>query len=289
MELLKNWTQGKQSKPWAAFGKDVSKECTPPGDAGVEEKPRSFCDPDSKTPCVTVCSSRMGCECDCEGLRSALVEEIARKGLTVSVGKAKVGCGGKCKNGPFIAFPQKGYFYLGARPENVAEIVEKTLIQGYVLFPFLSLSPDRSYRTDLYYEKDTGLLAAMTDDVCMVQVAKYFLDFEEGLSCGKCVPCRIGMKRMSESVEKIIAGSGTLEDLEVIRALCKAMMDAPLCEFAMTSSRPVLSALTHFEDEFKAHVERQECPAGVCPALVEIQRKRAVRERLRAKTKSKKK
>jgi (2Fe-2S) ferredoxin len=287
MELLKNWTQGKQMMPWAAFGKD--KERTPAGLVGTEAEPKSFCDAESGIPCLTVCASKVGCECNCEGVRGAFVDEIARQGLKITVGKAKVGCGGKCKNGPFVAFPQRGYFYVGVQPENVTEIVERTLIQGYVLFPYLSVNPDRSYRTDLYYEKDTGLLAAMTDDVCMVQVAKYFLDFEEGLSCGKCVPCRIGMKRMSESIEKIVGGGGTMEDLEQVRSLCKTMLDTPLCEFAMTSSRPVLSAITHFEDEFKAHVERQECPAGVCKALVEIQRKRAVRDRLRAKTKTKKK
>ncbi len=287
IELLKNWTQGKPFKPWGASGEAT--ECTPAASAVVEKESKSFCDTDSGIACVTVCAAQGGCSCDCEGVRGALVDEISKRGLPITVGKGKVGCGGKCRKGPFVAFPQKGYFYLGVRPENVPEIVEKTLVQGYVLFPFLSVNPDRSYRTDLYYEKDTGLLAAMTEDVCMVEVAKYFLDFEEGLSCGKCVPCRIGMKRMHECVGRIVTGEGKLEDLQEIRSLCKAMMDTPLCEFAMTSSRPVLSALTYFEDEFKAHVERQECPAGVCKALVEIQRKRAVRERLRAKAKPKKK
>ncbi len=285
MELLKNLTQGKLNKPKGATAKET--ECTPSGFAAEVLRPKSFCDPESGAPCITVCASKGGCECNSEGVRAAFVEEIARQGLSISVGKGKVGCGGKCKKGPFVGFPQKGYFYLGVRPENVAEIVEKTLVQGYVLFPYLSINPDRSYRTDLYYEKDTGLLAAMTDDVCMVQVAKYFLDFEEGLSCGKCVPCRIGMKRMNESMEKIVSGQGTPADIDQILDLCKTMMDTPLCEFAMTSSRPVLSAITHFEDEFKAHVERQECPAGVCSALVEIQRKRAVRERLHRKPKKK--
>lgn len=287
IELLKNWTQGKQFKPWGAPGE--SAKCTPAGPAVAVEEPKSFCDTDSEIACLTVCAAQGGCSCDCEEVRKAFAEEIARRGLKITVGKGKVGCGGKCRKGPFVAFPQKGYFYLGVRPGDVAEIVEKTLVQGHVLFPFLSVNPDRSYRSDLYYEKDTGLLAAMTDNVCMVEVAKYFLDFEEGLSCGKCVPCRIGMKRMHECVARVVTGEGKLEDLEEIRSLCKAMMDTPLCEFAMTSSRPVLSALTYFEDEFKAHVERQECPAGVCKTLVEIQKKRAARERLRAKAKPKKK
>ena len=75
--------------------------------------------------------------------------------------------------------------------------------------------------------------------------------------------------------------------VEQIRVLCNLMEDTPNCEFAVTSIRPVLSALNHFEDEFRAHVDRKECPAGVCKALVELQRKRAVRERLSGKKKAK--
>jgi NADH:ubiquinone oxidoreductase subunit F (NADH-binding) len=115
----------------------------------------------------------------------------------------------------------------------------------------------------------------------MVDAAKYFLDFEEGLSCGKCVPCRIGMKRMLESLERIVSGQGAEQDLEQIRALCQTMKKTPHCDFALASSRPVLSAMMYFEDEFKAHIERKECPAGVCKDLVELQRKKQVRERLK--------
>jgi NADH:ubiquinone oxidoreductase subunit F (NADH-binding) len=129
------------------------------------------------------------------------------------------------------------------------------------------------------------MIGAIHDKVCMVEASKYFLDFEEGLSCGKCVPCRIGLKRMHEGMQRIVDGTGTAEDLEQIKSLCKTMIDTPHCEFAMTSSRPVLSAITYFADEFTAHIERQECPAGVCKNLVEIQRKRAIRERLSGKKK----
>ena len=80
-------------------------------------------------------------------------------------------------------------------------------------------------------------------------------------------------------MNRIVDGEGTMEDLEHIRALCHAMIDLPNCEFAMTSSRPVLTAITCFEDEFRAHIERHECPAGVCKALIEYQRRQAVRQR----------
>ena len=98
----------------------------------------------------------------------------------------------------------------------------------------------------------------------MVDAAKYFLDFEEGLSCGKCVPCRIGMKRTLECIQRIIEGEGANEDIEQIRTLCNLMDGTPNCDFAVTSIRPVLSAITHFEDEFRAHIDQKTCAAGVC-------------------------
>ena len=244
-----------------------------------KKREKAFCDPDSKKPCITVCKPKNGCECDCEAVRKALSEEVSLRKLPITIGDAKVGCAGNCQNGPFIGFPQKEFFYLNVRPEDIPMIVEETLVKGRVLFPFISVSPNRSYRPDIYYEKDTGLLAGIDEHVCMVDVAKYFLDFEEGLSCGKCVPCRLGMKRMHESMQRIVSGQGTSEDLEHIRVLCDTMVQTPHCDFALTSSRPVLSAMRHFEDEFKAHVERQECPAGVCRELVALQKKSARRRK----------
>jgi (2Fe-2S) ferredoxin len=283
-ELLKSRTLVKE-KAWFPFGAKGG-HASAAGEAGVQAGVReSFCAPSATLPCITVCSWKGDCSCGAEAVRAAFVEELQRRRLPVEVGRGKVGCAGKCKNGPYVGFPGKEFFYLGVRPGKVAEVVEETIVNGYILFPYLSLGPDRSYRNDIIYEKDTGLIAAIHDKVCMVEVAKYFLDFESGLSCGKCVPCRIGMQRMNECMERMVSGKGTMDDLEQVRSLCQAMMDTPLCEFAMTSSRPVLSAVTHFEDEFRAHIERQECPAGVCADLVEIQRKRAIRERLKGKKK----
>ncbi len=283
-ELLKSKTQGK-GKAWIPFGAKGGQGPSA-GETGVQADVReSFCAPSSTVACITVCSSKGGCECGSEAVRLALVEELEKRQLPVEVGLGKVGCGGKCTKGPYVGFPGKEFFYLGVKPENAGEVVEQTIVNGYILFPYLSIGPDRSYRNDIIYEKDTGLIASIHDKVCMVEVAKYFLEFETGLSCGKCVPCRIGMKRMMECMERMVSGEATMEDLEQVKSLCQAMLDTPLCEFAMTSSRPVLSAVTHFEDEFRAHIERQECPAGVCADLVEIQRKRAIRERLKGKKK----
>lgn len=240
-------------------------------------------------PCVTVCTPVAGCQCDSAAVRDALQQEIQALGLDLTVGSAKTGCGGACNSGPFIGFPAKQFFYVKVKPGDAAAIARETLMKGKVLFPFLSINPNRSYRSDVLYERETGMLAAIDDSLCMVAVAKYFLDWEEGLSCGKCVPCRLGMKRLQESMDRIVSGSGTLEDLEQIKILCHTMIHASHCEFAMASSRPVLSAVTHFEEEFLAHIERQECAAGVCEKLVEIQKKKAARARLKSRKKKRKK
>jgi len=274
--------------PLSLFARKGSAEAIKAEEGKLQKVVKTFCDPSAKRACITVCAPKPDCQCDAEPVRQALEEEIKRRNLPFTVGKAKMGCGGKCKNGPLIGFPQKNFFYLGVNPETVADVVEETLVHGRILFPLLSIEPNRSYRSDIYYERDTGLIAAIDDKVCMVDVAKYFLDFEEGLSCGKCVPCRLGMKRMQETMERIVVGQGTEQDMEQIRILCQTMIDAPHCDFAVTSSRPVLSAMTHFEDEFKAHIERKECQAGVCKELVELQKKAERRQKLQQKKKKKK-
>jgi NADH:ubiquinone oxidoreductase subunit F (NADH-binding) len=101
----------------------------------------------------------------------------------------------------------------------------------------------------------------------MVQVAKYFLDFEENVSCGKCVPCRVGSVELRETLNRIIAGEGQPEDLERLDLVCRAMQDAPYCDFARTTSDPVLTVLKYFRSEFLQHIDQGVCPAGACEGL----------------------
>ncbi|NLJ28951.1 NADH-ubiquinone oxidoreductase-F iron-sulfur binding region domain-containing protein [Desulforhabdus amnigena] len=227
----------------------------------IAKKAKSFCDPNSSKPCVTVCVPREGCSCECDAIRQALTDQIKQEGLDIKVGNAKMGCSGTCKNGPFIGFPQKGFFYLKVQKQDVPEIVKETLAKGRILFPLASINPEQSFRSDVYYERDTGFIGVIDEQISMVDVAKYFLDFEEGLSCGKCTPCRIGIKRLGECLERIVSGEGTTEDLAQVRTLCETMRDAPYCDFASTSSQPVLSAVTYFESEFRAVVKEVPPPA----------------------------
>lgn len=114
----------------------------------------------------------------------------------------------------------------------------------------------------------SGGMIVMDEDNCMVDVARFFLDFTKDESCGKCSPCRIGTKRLLEILEKITQGKGTLEDLDKLEDLCKEIKATALCGLGQTAPNPILSTLKYFRDEYVAHVVEKRCPAGVCKALL---------------------
>ena len=114
----------------------------------------------------------------------------------------------------------------------------------------------------------SGGMIVMDEDNCMVDVARFFLDFTVDESCGKCTPCREGTKRMLEILNKICDGNGTLEDLDTLRTLAETIKDSALCGLGQTAPNPVLSTLNNFYDEYVAHVVNKECPAGACKALI---------------------
>ncbi|OGV58003.1 MAG: hydrogenase [Lentisphaerae bacterium RIFOXYA12_FULL_48_11] len=114
----------------------------------------------------------------------------------------------------------------------------------------------------------SGGLIVMDEDTCMVDVARYFLDFVQDESCGKCVPCRVGTKRMLEILERICEGKGEEGDIEKLIKLGEQIKDTALCGLGQTAPNPVLSTIRHFRDEYIAHIRDKRCPAGVCPSLV---------------------
>ena len=114
----------------------------------------------------------------------------------------------------------------------------------------------------------SGGMIVMDEDNCMIDVARFFLEFTVDESCGKCTPCREGTKRMLEILNKITGGNGTLEDIDELETLAKTIKDSALCGLGQTAPNPVLSTLTNFRDEYIAHVVDKKCPAGVCKALI---------------------
>ncbi len=114
----------------------------------------------------------------------------------------------------------------------------------------------------------SGGLIVLDEDDCMVDIAKFFLEFTVEESCGKCTPCRIGTRRMLEMLEKITKGQATLEDLDKLEELCYYIKQNSLCGLGQTAPNPVLSTLRYFRHEYEAHIVEKRCPAGVCKALL---------------------
>ncbi len=115
----------------------------------------------------------------------------------------------------------------------------------------------------------SGGLIVMDEDTCMVDIAKFFLEFTVDESCGKCAPCRVGTRRLLDILTKITEGNGTMEDIDKLEELCTAIKSSALCGLGQTAPNPVLSTLRYFRDEYEAHVRDKKCPAGVCKKLLE--------------------
>jgi NAD-dependent dihydropyrimidine dehydrogenase PreA subunit len=116
----------------------------------------------------------------------------------------------------------------------------------------------------------SGGMIVMDEDNCMVDVARFFLDFTVDESCGKCTPCREGTKRMLEILDKICQGKAEMEDLNRLDSLANMIKDSALCGLGQTAPNPVLSTIEHFRDEYVEHITDKKCSAGVCQDLLQI-------------------
>ncbi len=114
----------------------------------------------------------------------------------------------------------------------------------------------------------SGGMIVMDENTCMVDIAKYFLTFLEGESCGKCLPCREGLKRMREILSDITEGKGRDGDIELLERLSATLIDCSLCALGSTAANPVLTTIRYFRDEYEAHIKDKRCPAGVCKELI---------------------
>jgi bidirectional [NiFe] hydrogenase diaphorase subunit len=110
----------------------------------------------------------------------------------------------------------------------------------------------------------SGGMIVMDETSCMVDVARYFMEFCKSESCGKCIPCRAGTAQLFELLEKITSGSATAADLQLVEELCDLVKHTSLCGLGQTAPNPVLSTLRYFRDEYEAHIHKKECTAGVC-------------------------
>jgi NADH:ubiquinone oxidoreductase subunit F (NADH-binding) len=114
----------------------------------------------------------------------------------------------------------------------------------------------------------SGGIVVMDEETCMVDVAKYFLTFLQDESCGKCMPCRLGIDRMLEIITDITEGRGKHEQIDLLEDLASTVSETALCALGKTAANPVLSTLRYFREEYDAHISKKKCPAGVCQALI---------------------
>jgi NADH:ubiquinone oxidoreductase subunit F (NADH-binding)/(2Fe-2S) ferredoxin/Pyruvate/2-oxoacid:ferredoxin oxidoreductase delta subunit len=140
---------------------------------------------------------------------------------------------------------------------------------GCIPASLFDLSIDFDSLTEAGSMMGSGGMIVMDEGTCMVDVAKYFVHFLQEESCGKCLPCREGLKRMGEILDRITEGKGNEEDLSLLEELAEVVADTSLCGLGKTAPNPVLSALRYFRPEFEAHIHQKRCPAAVCTPLIQ--------------------
>ena len=133
---------------------------------------------------------------------------------------------------------------------------------------YLDLPVDYEALTQAGSMMDSGGLGIMDEDTCMVDIARFFMDFTQDESCGKCTPCRVGTRRILEILERICAGKGQPEDLDTLEYLCAQIKEDSLCGLGQGAPTPVISTLKHFRKEYEAHILEKRCPAKVCKPLI---------------------
>ncbi|MGC7878454.1 NADH-ubiquinone oxidoreductase-F iron-sulfur binding region domain-containing protein, partial [Desulforudis sp. 1190] len=139
---------------------------------------------------------------------------------------------------------------------------------GAVPEKLLDVPIDYESLKDLGTIMGSGGLIVLDNTDCMVDIAKFYMKFAADESCGRCTPCRVGIVRMVEILEKITGGEGTMDDLRELEELAYDVKDASLCGLGQTAANPVLSTMKYFYDEYLAHVRDRRCPAGVCTKLL---------------------
>ncbi|MFX1494525.1 MAG: NADH-ubiquinone oxidoreductase-F iron-sulfur binding region domain-containing protein [Promethearchaeota archaeon] len=141
---------------------------------------------------------------------------------------------------------------------------------GCIPAKFLDTPMDYLHLTELGAIMGSGGLIVLDEDTCMVELAHFFIDFTQKESCGKCIPCRVGTRKMLKIIEKIRDGNGTLEDIEILESIANTVKKASLCGLGQTAPNPVLTTLKYFREEYEAHL-KGICPAKVCKKLIEYE------------------
>ena len=195
----------------------------------------------------------------------------ARLGTEKSKGTKMFALAGRVNNTGLIEVPmgmnlREIIFDIGGIPEGHRFKAVQTggPSGGCIPEQHLDISVDYESLTKLGSIMGSGGMVVMDETSCMVDMAKYFIEFCKSESCGKCVPCRVGTSQMHDILSRITTGAAGMEDLAALEELCDLVRNTSLCGLGQTAPNPILSTLRYFRDEYIAHIERKTCPAGVC-------------------------
>lgn len=202
--------------------------------------------------------------------------EFAKIGTKDSKGTKIFALAGKVKNTGLVEVPigtslRKVVFDIGGGPPAGRKFKAVQIggpSGGCVPERYLDLPIDYESLKEVGAIMGSGGMVVMDDNTCMVDVARFFLEFVQDESCGKCVPCRVGTKRMLEILVRITQGEGKPEDIELLEELARVVKDASLCGLGQTAPNPVLTTLSYFKDEYRVHIGDKKCPAAVCRKLI---------------------
>ncbi|MDL2220746.1 NADH-quinone oxidoreductase subunit NuoF [Eubacteriales bacterium OttesenSCG-928-N14] len=203
-------------------------------------------------------------------------EWFAEMGTEKSKGTKVFALGGKIKNTGLVEIPmgttlREVVYDIGGGIPNDRKFKAAQMggpSGGCVPEQHLDVKIDYENLIEVGSMMGSGGMIIMDEDNCMVDIARYFLDFTVDESCGKCPPCRIGTQRMMELLDKIVEGKGEPGDVERIEALANSIKQGSLCGLGQTAPNPVLTTIRYFRDEYDAHINEHRCPAGVCKALL---------------------
>jgi (2Fe-2S) ferredoxin len=203
-------------------------------------------------------------DCGGEAVYKNLIAESQRLNIPVAIEPAKCGCSERCQEGPYLSLPDLHLFYYQVQEAHIPYILTETVQKGKILFPLLYINPLQAIRGDLVWEKTPGCIMTMDTTTCMVQVARYLITFHYDESCGKCVPCRLGIQKLADLIEDVSKGRAPENAVSEMESLISLMQQAPYCAFAGKVSHIILAVLSHFKEEFEIHIKEKRCPVGAC-------------------------
>jgi len=214
---------------------------------------------------LSLCS-HPACSMGSSRLAAALGRALEAAGLRVEIPAAPTLCGGSCRGGPYLGLRDRGVFYAGVNAGEAAEVVAESLMGGRLIFPRLILEPYTVTDGRLLYQRRDRVLVLMEPGMCLVGAAAYLVDFHGRESCGKCVPCRLGVRRVWDILRRLEQGGAGDAELEELGAVARLMAAGSFCEFGPKVAAPLLLLWEEAHHLLAEHL-KEGCPRSGAPRL----------------------